>query len=360
MIVTAVWMPRTTVAHDLLVYGAVPATPWYVSVPTLTVLLGVGIAVVGVVAFGTSRVVGRTLRPVRDIRTALDRIASTDLGSRVPVPAHHDEIWQLATTVNQTLRLLETAMQHERQFTSDASHDLRSPIAAMRLQVEEALTSPEPADWRQLADGQLAGLERLQAIVTDLLAISRLDGVVRSTDVVDLSHMVTTELKHRAMCAGPVLVSEIEPCVLVIGDVLEWQRLLANLLDNAGRHADSTVTVRLTRDRHDAVLEVADDGPGVPPEKREEIFRRFVRLADSRAKDAGGTGLGLAIARQIAERHHGSLTLADSDEGACFVTTIPLCPSAAEHQHDAPTGHSTGHSGGPFGGPSGGPLRPER
>ncbi|GAA3690308.1 hypothetical protein GCM10022224_064700 [Nonomuraea antimicrobica] len=332
MIVNALWLPDA--AHrELLIYGFTPATPWYVNPFTLLVLLGSAGTIVAVAGFGISHVVGRTLRPVQAIRTALAEITTTDPGKRVPVPARHDEIWHLAMTVNQTLALLEAAFQRERQFTSDASHDLRTPIAAMRLRVEEAMLSRDPADWSRVGESLLAGLERLQAIVTDLLVISRLDAAaVKPTEVVNLSELVTDEVSSRA--ARQRLISVIEPGIMIAADALDCRRLLANLLDNAERHAASAVTVRVTRDNRDAVLEVADDGPGVPPDQRETIFHRFVRLADSRAKDAGGTGLGLAIARQIAESHHGALTLADSDEGARFVATFPLYRAAVEDERE--------------------------
>ncbi|MFC5826217.1 sensor histidine kinase [Nonomuraea insulae] len=321
MIVSAVWMPAA-VGGDLLVYGASPVPAWYVSPSTLLLVSATAGLIVAVVGFGTFRVVGRALRPVEVIRSTLAEITATDPGRRVALPPAHDEIQRLTVTVNETLERLQVALERERQFTSDASHDLRHPIAAMRLQMEEAKMHAE-ADWSHTCDAVLAGLDRLEALVTDLLTLSRLDARCPTPSaLVDLSDVVSTEVARRTSC--PPIISEIEPGIVIVGEGLACARLLANLLDNAERHATSLVTVRLARRQQQAVLEVCDDGPGVPVAKREEIFQRFTRLADARAKDAGGTGLGLAIARQIAERHQGSLIITDSDQGARFVAAFPL------------------------------------
>jgi signal transduction histidine kinase len=311
---------------DWIIYGADPVVPWYVERRLLLSLLAGFALLVGATTIGAYRTVSKTLDPVEAIGTELAEITSTDLGRRVPVPKHHDEIQELAQTVNQTLDRLEAAVERQRRFASDASHDLRSPITAMRTQVEEALLHPDEADWPATAEALLASLHRLQAIVTDLLVLARLDsGAGCAKNRVDLSELVGSELARRARRLRVVM--NIQPGVMVTGDRLQLARLLTNLMDNAERHAARAVTVSVRRQGDEAVLEVSDDGPGIPPDQREVVFQRFTRLDAARNKDTGGTGLGLAIAREIAEQHGGTLTLEDSEQGARFVARIPARPS---------------------------------
>ncbi|MGJ6966323.1 sensor histidine kinase [Streptosporangium sp. G11] len=293
---------------------------------SLPAMLLIGsVLLVGITAIGAYRTVSRTLVPIEAIRTELTEITSTDLGRRVPVPVHHDEIRELAEAVNQTLDRLETAVYRERRFASDASHDLRTPITAMRTQVEEALLHPQEADWPATADALMGSLARLQAIVTDLLALSRIDsGVHGPRDRVDLGELITSELAHPARRVR--VVPRIEPGVMIIADRLQLARLFTNLMDNAERYAASTVTVSVRREDGEAVLEVSDDGPGVPPDQREHVFQRFTRLAGAYGEDKSGTGLGLAIAREVAERHGGTLAIEDSERGARFVARFPHSP----------------------------------
>ncbi|WP_188197500.1 sensor histidine kinase [Nonomuraea sp. SYSU D8015] len=321
---------------DWIIYAFDSAVPWYVSPEVLIFQICLTVALAGLTWFGVSRVVARTLAPVSRITTRLAEITADGGGMRVPVPERvDDEIAVLAKTANQTLERLETAleqqqsameqqqaaMEQQRRFASDASHDLRSPITAMRAQLEEAMLHPEHADWRQLSDGLLASLERLQAIVTDLLTLARLDaGAPLRYDRVDLGELVGTEtLRPRSK----QVVTTVEPGVVVTGDRLQLVRLLTNLLDNAERHAESRIVVTVCRQGEQAVLEVRDDGPGIAPEQREIVFRRFTRLDAARGRDAGGTGLGLPIAREIATAHNGTLSIEDSDIGARFVLRMP-------------------------------------
>ncbi|WP_235854373.1 sensor histidine kinase [Nonomuraea aridisoli] len=333
MLVSVQRVPRRD--GDWIIYSAAPAYPWYVSGRLLAGVLAGSTLLIGVTAFGAYRIVGRSLKPVEAIRAHLCKITSTDLGHRVPVPAPRDEIQELACTVNQTLDLLQAALQRERRFISDASHDLRSPITAMRAQTEEALLHPDDADWPATATATLDSLDRLQAIVTDLLTLSCLDAGAAGAAAapVDLEDLISCELDH---CPHKLnIIRDLEPAV-VRGDRLQLIRLFTNLVDNAERHAACTVTISLSAQSGQAVLVVSDDGPGIPVDQRERVFQRFARLDDARNKDTGGTGLGLPIARQIAEQHGGTLTIEDSDQGARFVARIPLYTA-----HPRPPAHQT-------------------
>ncbi|MGW2153342.1 HAMP domain-containing sensor histidine kinase [Nonomuraea sp. NPDC001699] len=309
-----------------MAYAYMPAPPWYVSplyppAATLCVLLLAGVT--ACVAWLTAR---KALTPVSAIRNELAEITATDLGRRVPRGPHRDELDELARTVNETLDRLERAVEQQRRFASDASHDLRSPITAMRMEVEEAMLAPEEADWRETGRRMMEGLDRLQNIVADLLTLARLEaGAPGRREPVDLARLVSEELGRRT--DGKPVETRLHTGVVVEGDALRLSRLLANLLDNAERHADTMITVTVRERKGQAVLEVLDDGGGIAPDEREAVFRRFIRLADSRRRDAGGTGLGLPIAREIAEAHAGTLTIEPSERGARFVLQIPLISS---------------------------------
>lgn len=301
---------------------AVPAVPWYVG-SQLVVPLAVGfVLLVGATAAGSYRIVGKTLQPVNAISGHLAQITASDLRHRVPVPKYRDELRDLAETANRTLDRAQTAVEQQLRFASDASHDLRSPLTAMRTRIEEALACPKDADWPQAASALLESVERMQALIGDLLQVARLDaGATGRHEPVDLTELVAGELTRRTAKAG--LSHSLTSGVMVDGSRIELARLLNNLLDNAERHAASTVTVTLTLDAGVVVLEVLDDGEGIAPEQREAVFQRFTRLEASRVRDPGGTGLGLPIARQLAQAHGGTLTAEDSPSGARFVLRLP-------------------------------------
>jgi len=308
---------------DWTVYALGHTVPWYTSGALLLILLASSVLLVLLTALGTARTVRKTLESVNAIRTEFAEITAKDLGRRVPVPDSRDEIAALAETANAALDRLEGALEQLRRFTSDASHDLRSPITAARTQVEEALLHPDDTDWPRTAEAILAGLERLQAIVADLLMLSRLDAnAPQACEELDLARVVSAELERRPR--GKRVVTKLQRGAFVSGDPVRLGRLLTNLVDNAERHANEQVTISVRAEGGAAVLQVLDDGAGITPEQRETVFQRFARLDAARSRDAGGTGLGLPIARQIAEAHGGTLTIEDSERGARFVLRLPL------------------------------------
>jgi signal transduction histidine kinase len=312
-----------------LIDVAVPLVPWYGNSTALFLAIGASLLMTATMAAATSRAVTKTLTPVDAIRTELAEISATGLDRRVPVPGNQDEIKLLAETANATLDRLEGAYRQLRQFTSDASHDLRSPITAMRAQLEEALMYPQDTDWPKMTGAVLAGVERLQAIVTDLLTLARLDAGAPLTRVpTDLGRLVGAELGRRTYRME--IVKDLRQNVFVDCDRLRITRVLVNLLDNAERHATSQINVTVRADGLTAVLEVIDDGAGIAIEHREKVFDRFTRLEASRDRDAGGSGLGLAIAREIAQAHQGTLTIQDSPRGARFVLRLPVCDPPAD------------------------------
>jgi signal transduction histidine kinase len=319
---------------DWTIYSAAPVFPWYVHLRVLALLIGGTALFTTLAVYGARRTVNRALRPVDAIRAELDEIQSTNLGRRVPVPIPKDEIHQLAMSVNYTLDRLEDTLEQQRRFTSDASHELRSPIAAIRVQVEDALLAPDETDLPAVGRAVIESLDRLQSIASDLLTLARLDaGAPGAREAVDLGELVTTELKRRQ--ATRRIISHLSSGLKVRGDRSRLGGLVTSLLDNAERHASSTVTLTLRREAGDtaadprfpagaAVLEVLDDGAGIAFDQRDVVFRRFTRLDAARSRTAGGAGLGLPIARQVAESHGGTLDIHDSAHGACFVLRLPL------------------------------------
>ncbi|GAA0953278.1 ATP-binding protein [Nonomuraea longicatena] len=290
-------------------------TPAREALATLkNVLLPAAPALLVVVAGMTWLSVGRALRPVAAIRAKVADITAHDLHQRVPVPSSADEIAQLATTVNGTLDRLESAVERHKRFVADAAHELRSPIATLRARLELAPGS-------ELTAEALADVERLQALAGDLLLLARLDAgePIQLADV-DLGQVAAEEAVRVERRPEVELRLDIHPDVVVQGVSGHLGRMVTNLVGNAVRHAATAVEVRVHADGSTAVLEVLDDGPGIPPERREDVFDRFTRLDEARARDEGGAGLGLPIARDLAHLHGGTLHAVDGG----LVARLPM------------------------------------
>jgi len=270
---------------------------------------------------------GRTLRPVEKMRVELAEITGTNLGRRVAEPATGDEIDRLAHTMNETLERLEGAIRRQQRFVADASHELRSPLTRIRAELEVDLASGEPSDPTRTEQSVLDETIDLQQLVEGLLHLARGDDDVAHSDFrpVDLDDIVLREAR-RLRERGRVAVDlKGVGAAQTIGDPHQLARAVRNLLDNAERHAASTVTVGLDEIDGRVLLTVCDDGDGISPEDRDVIFERFTRLDEARARDTGGAGLGLAIVRDIITRHHGTVVL-DNRAATRFVVELPLVP----------------------------------
>lgn len=294
-----------------------------------TILLALAISAplfISIVAAVTWWATRRAFRPVEAIRAELAAITARALDHRVPEPPTGDEVADLARTVNRTLDRLDQSVARQRQFVSDASHELRNPIAALLVQLEVALSETDPKDpVRPVINDALTDTKRLQTLADDLLLLAVLDTEARRGHApVDIGLMAAEVVAHRRHNRVPIKL-DIADDVQISGDARQLSRLVANLLSNAQRHADSAVTVRVTSDdtAEQAILEVADDGPGLPAADRERIFERFTRLDQARDRETGGVGLGLAIARDIAQAHAGTLKVEESERGARFVARLP-------------------------------------
>jgi signal transduction histidine kinase len=303
-----------------------------VSIEDAVDMLGVAtrIGVVGVVGLVTVLAalswfaIGRTLAPVEAIRARADSISGENLSSRVPEPVQDDEIGRLARTVNRMLGRLEVSSERQRRFVADAAHELRTPIASLRTQLETSAARPGgSADEGEMLKDTL----RMQAIVDQFLLLARADSGrrwIRPMNV-DLDDVIDTALASAGGRDGVrVDASAVRP-VQVVGDPDLLEQAFANLLQNALRHADTTVRVSGGRENGSAVVTVEDDGEGVPTDRRADIFERFFRLDEARDRDDGGLGLGLAIVAEIVRAHHGNVRVGESDlGGARFDVELPV------------------------------------
>lgn len=319
-------VPVTTSRGELTVRARASLEPAEAALRTLRNVLIPGVpALLLLVAALTWLAVGRALAPVSAIRAEVADITAGDLHRRVPVPRSRDEIARLAETMNRTLDRLEAAVGRHRRFVADAAHELRSPLAVLRTRLELARAAPAAAE-------ALADVDRLQRLTSDLLLLARLDaGEPPCHEEVDLGQVAAEEAARSRPRSEIRVGIEVAADVVVRGSAEQLRRLVANLVDNAVRHAASAVTVRLAPEGTGtlrAVLDVRDDGPGIPAEHHAAVFDRFTRLDEARDRDAGGSGLGLAIARDIAIRHNGTLDIVPQTTGAHLRARLPVTGTA--------------------------------
>jgi signal transduction histidine kinase len=226
--------------------------------------------------------------------------------------------------MNEMLGRLEEASERQRDFVGNASHELQSPLASFRTQLEVAAAHPKGADWPSLARNLLADGNRMESLVQDLLFLAREDAeTTRPTTPVDLDDVVLEEVSRmRSTCSADIHTDGVSAAPMP-GHREDLARLIRNLLDNACAYASSRVDVTLqTIDGH-VELTVSDDGPGVAEEDKPRIFERFYRADSVRNPQTSGTGLGLAIAAAVADAHGGTIEVTDGDPGARFVVTLP-------------------------------------
>ena len=316
-------------AGPITIVAASPLSEVDRSVDALVDVLWLGVPVV-VVLVGVLAwiVIGRALRPIEAIRAEVEAISATTIDRRVPEPGTGDEVDRLARTMNGMLDRLEQASDRQRRFVSDASHELRSPVATIRTELEVALARGDAADWPAVARDVLEEDRRLEWLLSDLLELARLDETTAAPfEDVDLDDLALQGADRvRATTALDVDTTRVAPA-RVAGNPRQLERALRNLLDNAARHARATVRLEVAVDGGAAVLVVEDDGTGIAPADRERVFERFTRLERARSRDDGGAGLGLALVREIALHHGGSVSVEDGGlGGARFVVRLPAAP----------------------------------
>jgi signal transduction histidine kinase len=293
-------------------------------------VLVVGVPLMMVVVGGVTWVVtGRVLAPVTAIRREVDGITAAELHRRVPA-VRKDEIGLLATTMNRMLDRLQRSQESRQRFVSDASHELRSPIATIRQHAEVAQAHPERTTVEELADTVLDEDLRLQRLVDDLLLLARGDEEPAPSPgtPVDLDDLVFAAIRRLRSATDLAIETTGVSAGQVQGDQNALGRMIDNLADNAAQHARGRITFTLTEADGRVVLTVSDDGPGIPSADRARVFDRFVRLDSARTRDSGGTGLGLAIVATVVERHQGTIKIHTAPAGgATFEVGLPAAPS---------------------------------
>lgn len=289
------------------------------------------LAVLALIAW---RVVGATLRPVEALRSTADRISGTGQDTRLPVPSSRDEIHALAVTLNSMLDRLTTARARQRSFVADAAHELRSPLASMLTQLEIADRLGEGSEMTRDLHAEVL---RMTALVEDLLMLARLDAdapLERAAQPLALRPLLEEEAARHLGARVPVVLAGA-PDVFVLGRADELRRVVSNLVDNAVRHAATSVQLAAGTTGSHVEVTVADDGRGIPAADRERVFERFTRLDDGRGRASGGTGLGLAIVRELVQRMGGTITLADSAHGGLAVhVVLPLAEAGSSTSVD--------------------------
>jgi two-component system OmpR family sensor kinase len=299
--------------------------------------------------FAGVAIAGRAMRPIASLTATAKQIATTrDPSQRMPEPSNEDEVGELARTLENMLRSLdaarterEDAMQKQREFVADASHELRTPLTSVLANLEllqASLDAHQQAEDREIVDSALRSSRRMGRLVSDLLLLARADaGRLEAHRRLDLAEVAGDAAAEVAPLMGErEFILDNDRPLRVEGSRDELHRMVLNLLDNAIRHTQANACIELTlcEDGSDAVVEVADNGPGIPEPMRTQVFDRFVRgQGPADTARGNGTGLGLAIVSAVAANHHGSVTAAESPSGgALFVARIPL----AEAQKPAP------------------------
>ena len=313
--------------------GATPATEVDVSVAAIWSALALTLPpLLLVFALIVWFVVGRALRPVQAITDRVDGISTASLDHRVPVPDGDDEVSRLAAVMNRMLERLEDGDRKQRQFSADASHELQSPVATVRMAAELIQRRPIAEKVEVWAGQIVSETDRMVDLIADLLVLSRasdaaISGGRERSSIRDLLAVLDTQNTVGAENRAGIEVQVALPAeeLAVECDPADLMRAIQNLCANAVRHAESTVFVSALSEGSQVVVNVEDDGSGINPEDRDRVFERFVRLDSARSRDAGGYGLGLAIVQAVARRNGGSVIIDSSPSlgGARFRFRLP-------------------------------------
>ncbi|WP_072802715.1 HAMP domain-containing sensor histidine kinase [Rhodococcoides yunnanense] len=292
------------------------------TITTVTVLLAILAPIIAAIAgAATYYLVGRSLRSMERLRRRVSEISAADLTERLPVSENRDEIAALAETMNAMLERIETGQSTQRRFVSDASHELRSPLATIAGVLELGRESLGSIDADLLDHTLLPEVTRVQSLVEDLLVLARADenGMPIRLEDVDLDDIARGEAALVRSQVPHTVVVHLSP-TRVHGDPSALTRVLRNLTVNAGRHASTRMEIEVRHDADTAYLEVGDDGPGIPEHDRVRVFDRFVRLEEHRSRAQGGAGLGLSIVAEIVQAHGGDVVITARKGGGTLVS----------------------------------------
>src|SRR5436309_3777385 len=299
-------------------------------------LISLGVAfplIVGAAMGGGYLLMRNALRPMDEIATTAERITSRNLNERLPVVPSGDEVERLSISLNRMMDRLEDAFHHISRFSADAAHEIRTPLAIIRGELENSLQLPEiSTDLREPIGSALEEAERLSRIVEQLLEMSRLEAgeiLVERTrfDFTEMTRTTVDQMRLLAEEKNLELRFESTKPVEFDGDPLRLKQIVVNLVDNAIKYTPPGGSVSVSTFPQDGrvVLEVADTGIGVPKDATSQIFDRFFRVDKARSRQLGGTGLGLAIVKSICTAYNVSVTVRSAEgRGAIFRVELPL------------------------------------
>ena len=318
---------------DLVLQGGIYMRRLEIRLSRLRIFLGISVvSVIGLALLGGGFLASRSLRPIEEIASELEKIESENLAYRLAASPTRDEVARVRSAINRMLDRLEGSFQRIRGFTADAAHELRTPLAALQCRLEVALNKARSsAEYRETVADALSETGALGRTVNDLLLLARMDAQADSLpmEAVPVKQLLAELEEVFSVAArekGLSLAVECAEECLVLGNRDLLRRLLGNLIDNGLLYTPSggTVTVQATSDGKEGVICVTDTGVGIPGELQEKIFERFVRADDSRSREAGGTGLGLSICRSIANLHRGMITVRSKlGQGSTFEVRLP-------------------------------------
>ena len=292
-------------------------------------------------AFGVWWITRKSLKPLQDVADAAEQIHAKALGQRLPQPTAQDEIGRLVLVLNDTFDRLERSFAQATRFSSDASHELKTPLTIMRGEIESALrTGSYDPETQNLLDSLLGQTQRLSTIADNLLLLSRADvrALTLRREAVDLTamcHGLVEDAEILGMQRNIVTKAELSPDVIVWADKSYVRQVLLNLLDNAVKYniENGIISVSLTTSGSLAMFRIANTGQEIPQDRESRIFERFYRAEASRAGDVVGSGLGLSICREIALAHGGHIWLERPKPGwTAFVFTLPVVPDKPDHR----------------------------
>jgi heavy metal sensor kinase len=292
-------------------------------------LAGIGVLVVGL--GGGWWLTTRSIRPIEQIAGAAKRISEGKLSERIPVDQPGSELGELAGVLNSTFERLEDSFAQQKRFTADASHELRTPLSVLIAETQTALSRERPAEeYREVLAGNLDTARQMKRLAEALLELARLDaGEQREPgpplELGALADEVIGRLEPLAKTRN-VSISRDGELVVTHGSPDRLALVISNLLENAIHHGrqGGSVVVTTRNEGSDRVLQVSDDGPGIPPEDLPHVFERFYRADKSRTGSQGRYGLGLAICRGLVEAEGGSITVESRlGQGACFTVRLP-------------------------------------
>ncbi len=315
--------PVTRSGTTVFVCAVVNTKAWQRAEDAVRIAIAVIIPLVTIVtALVAAYGVRRALTSVESLRQQAAALSSLDSGGLVVLPSG-DEIERLGQTLNDMLDRLHRSSAATRQFVADAGHEIRSPLATMRATLEFTLDAGEE-ELRIAARDVLTDLDRLERLVDDLLLLARTDAKAPvERRPINLDEIVVEEAARAQRRFPHVTVEHSADPVTVLAEPRRLRRAITNICDNAGRHATTTVRIRLRQASDGAVITVDDDGPGIPSERISEVFERFVRLDEARIRDAGGSGLGLPIAVSIITELGGTV-VANPGPGGHIIVTVPI------------------------------------